>query len=616
MSLFETFQNPPREYSLIPFWFLNDVLEEKELKRQLDDFEAHGVYGIVPHPRIGLPEDTGWLSDRWFHFLRLIVDHCAEKRMQVILYDEGMYPSGSAAGQVVAGNPRHAARCLERRTAGLLDEDEELVAEDGVYRYVHCRSLGTIRGVHFGMDDGEPGAPAAGDILNPEAMASFLHLTHDKHHEHLGDHFGKTVTAIFTDEPSMLGRGGRRGVKSWTWGYGAFLEAYLGYDLRPHLAALWDDAYPQAGRYRRDFERAANARLEMSYYQPYQAWCATHGIALTGHPSGPMDIGTLKYFQLPGQDIVWRYIEPFQDKSLEGEQSTMAKCSASAQVHYGRKRNLNECFGAYGWNFTYEEMRWVTNWLLVRGVNMISPHAFYYSVREQRRDERPPDVGPNNTWWDSYKTYADYVRRISWVLAEGKHVCRCAILGSPTHLPWRVARVLFEGPEDFNYLDTETLLTRAKAAPEGLSIEEMRYDALLLDGPEDVSASILAFLKPMIDAGRVAAYKDPVAGVPAVHGTPEQVFAWLRGLYPPDITLEPPSLHLRFHHARHDGGDFYFFTNEGRDPIEAALAVGTSGNAQWWDVEGASKDLNSDPRLLRLAPYASALLFVARPESA
>ena len=65
---------PPREFSALPFWFWNDELTEAELLRQIADFEAHGVYGFVIHPRVGLPRDTGWMSDRLLHFVRLAVE--------------------------------------------------------------------------------------------------------------------------------------------------------------------------------------------------------------------------------------------------------------------------------------------------------------------------------------------------------------------------------------------------------------------------------------------------------------------------------------------------------------------------------------------------------------
>ncbi|NIA15831.1 MAG: hypothetical protein GWP08_17345 [Nitrospiraceae bacterium] len=608
MSLFDRFLDAPREYTPIPFWFLNDDLTEDELKRQIDDFAAHGVYGFIPHARMGLPESIGFMSDNWLRYTRVCVEHAARKGMYVVLYDEGMYPSGSCAGQVVAANPRHAARCLQRRRKPNLRDDDELVAEDEHYAYVNTRSGGTIRGVHYGTDDGEPGAHPAGDLLNPEAMASFRRLALDPHYETLKEHFGKTVLAVFTDEPSMLGRGAKRGVKPWTWGLEDFLDTTLGYDFLPHLAALWDDGYPDAERYRADFERALDERLEQTYYAPCQQWCREHGIALTGHPDGPCDIGALEYFDWPGQDIVWRYIEPYQDKALEGEQSTMAKCSSSAQHHYGRARNLNECFGAYGWEFTEDEMHYLTNWLFVRGVNAISPHAFYYSLRDKRRDERPPDVGPNSPWWDRYKPYADYCRRMSWLLAEGQHVCPFAILGRRSRLPWRAARVMFETQHDFNYLDIDTLLSHTTVTKDGIAIRDMHYKALIIDGRDYDDANCMEALAPMVESERVIAYAEPIAWVSCFAPTPAELVRLLDVIEFPDVTITPAHPGLRFIHMRHGGADVYFFTNEGRNPIDVEVYVSAEGPRQWWDPFGARVLEDVPHNRLRLPPLGTRIL--------
>ena len=51
--------NPPREFSVMPFWFWNDALNADEIIRQIDDFQQHGVDGFVIHPRVGLPRDLG-----------------------------------------------------------------------------------------------------------------------------------------------------------------------------------------------------------------------------------------------------------------------------------------------------------------------------------------------------------------------------------------------------------------------------------------------------------------------------------------------------------------------------------------------------------------------------
>ncbi len=612
-DVFARFSDPSRAYSLVPFWFLNDDLDEEELKRQLDDFAAHGVYGVVPHARMGLPRELAFMSDPWMEMLDVCITHAARRDMFIILYDEGMYPSGSCAGQVVAANPRHATRCIERRRSPELGPDEVLVHHDDDYYYVNTRSMGTIRGVHFGMDDGEAEAPASADILNPEAVASFLQLTHDKHYERFGAHFGKTIIAIFTDEPHALGRGHKRGVKPWTWDFERYLESYLGYDFRPHLAALWDDSVPEASPQRRAFERAVNARLEACYYKPYHDWCEAHHIALTGHPAGSMDIGTLQYFHLPGQDVVWRYLEPFQDKSLEGPHATMGKCSSSAKINHGRERNLNECFGAYGWEFTWEEMRWLTDWLLVRGVDMLSPHAFYYSIRGPRRDERPPDVGPNNVWWDRYKPFADYCRRVSWLNATSRHVCEIAILGTPTFLPWRAARVLFEHQRDFNYLDTDTLRDKAQIGNAGVIVGAMHYKALVVDGLETIvqtlEPDVVALLAPLRESGRIIAYHEPIPGAD-IALTDAQLLEKLSVLAPPDITLEPAHPDIRYRHGIVDDTHLYFITNEGPAAVDVGINVLASGEAVWWDPESPCILPDEPPGRLRLPAYTSRILRV------
>ena len=504
------FRNPPREYSVIPFWFWNDELDEKEILRQIDDFADHGVYGFVIHPRIGLPESIGFMSERYLRLVKLAVERAASKGMVVHLYDEGMYPSGSACGQVVKANPKHAARCLIQRPlqgeAPKLEEGENLVATaalpDGKrIAIIDAPSLGKIRGIHFGQDDGEPNQPPAADLLNPEATASFIRLVHEKYRAAVGRHFGKTVRAIFTDEPDMLGRRARRGAHPWTTGLEKELQRTLGYDPVTRLSELWFPRGPESEKFRRELRSAINRRLEETYYAPLSRWCEKSGIALTGHPAGPGEIGVQRYFQIPGQDIVWRYVEPGKPSALEGDQSTTAKCSSSAAAHLGRKRNGNEVFGAYGWNFTYREMEWLTNWLFVRGVNQITPHAFYYSLRGKRRDERPPDVGPNSAWWPHYKRYADYARRMSWLLAESEPVVSVAILAQSDYLPWRSAKACFESQVDFEYLDERHLIDgSARVGRDGIRIQGRRYTAVIVEEPERVDRRALKALGRLGDS--------------------------------------------------------------------------------------------------------------------
>ena len=62
MELLKLLHDPGREYSPIPFWFLNGDLTHREIRAQLTDFRAHGVYGVVLHPRMGLAKRIKYLS--------------------------------------------------------------------------------------------------------------------------------------------------------------------------------------------------------------------------------------------------------------------------------------------------------------------------------------------------------------------------------------------------------------------------------------------------------------------------------------------------------------------------------------------------------------------------
>jgi hypothetical protein len=549
-----------------------------------------------------------------------------------------MYPSGSACGQVVAENPRLAARCLLWRplTGGEAPPpgpDETFVAvadrRDGTPIALYdAPSFGRIRGVHEGQDDGEPDQPAAADLLNPATAASFIRHVHERYFAAVGDHFGTTVRALFTDEPDLLGRRPRPDVRPWTTGLESWLSSYLGYDVRPHLPLLWFGEREEAEAFRGDYRRAVAARLQETNYRPLSEWCAAHGIALTGHPAGPEDIGALGHFQIPGQDVVWRYVEPGKPSALEGPQSTLAKCAVSAAAHHGRARCGVEAFGAYGWEFTYEEMVWLTNWLLVRGVNLLWPHAFYYSLRDFRRDERPPDVGPNNVWWPYYRDYADYTRRLCHLIATSAARPDLAILCTSDRLPWRAARVCFEHQRDFRYLEADLLTSGAtRATAKGVTIAGVSYPALLIDRVTLANEDTWQILRPAVQAGRVAIYEpDDLRVAPAVPTpllrTPGELVNWLEGIAPRLIRFPVTNAEgLRCLPLRQAAGDVYLLFNEGETPVEGGVDFCTGPSRQCWVIDPWTLALRGPfatdrPMPLSLRPHETLLVFAPFGEQA
>src|SRR5665647_1820881 len=114
-TLAEHFKNPPWEFSLLPFWSLNNTLDSAKLNWQMDQMIDKGVYGAFMHAREGLDESaTPYFSDGWWKAIESTVKHAHEKGFFTCLYDEDKWPSGSAGGRTIKANPERNIKKILR----------------------------------------------------------------------------------------------------------------------------------------------------------------------------------------------------------------------------------------------------------------------------------------------------------------------------------------------------------------------------------------------------------------------------------------------------------------------------------------------------------------------
>jgi len=633
-----SFLNPPDEFTPIPFWFWNDALDEQEIIRQIRDFHEKGVRGFVIHPRIGIPKAIEYLSDRFMELVSCAVEEAARLGMKVVLYDEAMYPSGSAHGMVVKNHPDYASKALQMKEYPclgtctiVLSEDErkslisvqaiqkspdQIILTDSIRRlevkeneitfsaeegenwsiliFTEVYTKGHIRGIHFGEDDGEDEAPPSSDLLNRAAIEEFIRLTHDRYYEVLGKHFGETIIGMFTDEPGIMGRGDMTGLIPWT---GGFLDYILERGCREtDLPLLWFEAGEYSSAARRKYEAAVNKRMEESYYQPIYEWCEAHRIALTGHPEKSDDIGFLKYFHIPAQDVVWRWVAPENGLALEGTHSTMAKCTSDSARHRGMRRNGNECFACCGkerteWAFSADDMKWYMDWLFVRGVNLLYPHAFFYSIDGPRRfGERPPDVGPNNIWWPYYNQFSDYIKRMCSLMTDCVNQAQVAVLCEPHHLPWRIVKPLYENQVEFNYLELELFESEeCRIQDASLNIANQTYRVILIEDIELLEEDSSFKLQRFLDQGGTVIVYNPQSAklnISKADGITslDEVIGILRSTVDAEVILEHTCKELRVSHFKKQDMDFYLLVNEGEKDIDTRMQVRTAGSAELWDA--------------------------------
>ena len=578
-QLWKELQNPSQEFTPIPFWFFNDMPDEDRMRKQLEDYVEKGVNGIVLHPRIGVPEEVPYLSDKYFQAVRFLVKTATELNMKIVLYDEGMYPSGSAHGMVVAKNPDFASKGVklmtEEELAELREKERAQVETGAVQRaaaevitqfpdgkyLVYTFTGGTIRGIHFGEDDGEAGAPASADILNPEAVDEFIRLTHDRYYEELKEYFGNTIIAFFTDEPSALGRNASS-FREWLPGLEKELLENGG---KPEeLEGLFTK---ESNETTEIYHKLIKKHLREIFYRRLSEWCENHGIALMGHPEVSDDVEEELYFHIPGQDLIMRRVAP-ETGGLNEFDSVQAKLPADIARHLGRRRNANECFGVcfrnkIPWYFKAEDMKWYIDWLGIRGVNLYVPHAFYYSVTGARKEERPPDVGPNNIWWPHYRRFSDYMKRLSYLSTDSVNSARVAVLCHNNQVPYEELAVLFENQIEFNYLPI-ALLPECRVEDGKLCIREYKYEAVLNVTNEAWDAELLKVVGKADNRGEggVRLYHSAQLLLNAEYAT---------------VHTKNACKNLRVSGLKKVGVQMYLFSNEGQDALETEVKVPVKG---------------------------------------
>ena len=161
-----------------------------------------------------------------------------------------------------------------------------------------------------------------------------------------------------------------------------------------------------------------------------------------------------------------------------------------------------ELFGAYGWTFGVRDMKWLTDFLLVRGVNRLVPHAF--SMKEYPDPDCPPHfyAQGNNLQFKHFGDLMRYADRMCQRFSGGISGARTAIL-YPAECDWMGQCMEVEEPGralDLRQVDFWVLPEDALCGgdlPEG-----MRTDVLVIPESRFLTAQIASALVKR-DAGSV-----------------------------------------------------------------------------------------------------------------
>jgi hypothetical protein len=300
------------------------------------------------------------------------------------------------------------------------------------------------------------------NMMQAESVKVLIDKVYEPHWQHYQRYFGNTLVGFFSDEPE-IGNGhnsgglkvGECGDQAWSPEVEEELHKRWGDAFSANLAFIWNQPYdPDRGaRIRFDYMDVLTRLIEKDFSFQVGDWCRRHGVLYIGHViedehqhtrtqsslghyfrglagqdmSGVDDIGGQILPQ--GEDIgPGTLVHPVRDG--EFWHYTLAKLAASSAALEPIKkgRAMCELYGAYGWGEGVRLEKYITDHLLVSGINWFVPHAFTPKAFPD------PDCPPHfyahghNPQYRHFGALMKYLNRCADLISDGQAVIPAAIL--------------------------------------------------------------------------------------------------------------------------------------------------------------------------------------------
>ena len=571
-TMIKNFAAPGAEFRGAPFWAWNSGLDRDELLRQVHIFKAMGMGGFFMHSRVGL--NTPYLGKDWFDCVRSCIAEAEKLGMRAYLYDEDRWPSGSAGGIVTADDRYKSRWCAVEiysggRQAQKAAEGETLCwysavvsgsFEQNTLRIKSPRRLTSPADFKPGrnrkllrfalqlMDNHEwYNGGTYLDTLNPEAVQKFIDVTHEAYFRECGAEFGKTVPAIFSDEPMFFSpRSLSTVIIPWTEMLPEKFQAEYHADILEHLPEICFTSVCKKSVWRLRYLNLITRMFCQAFAGTISDWCSKHGLQMTGHVMSEdrlnqaMIVGAAmrfyEYMQFPGIDVLtecWRVF------------NTAKQCSSVAH-QFGRRQRLSETYGCTGWDFPFAGHKAVGDWQYALGINFRCQHLAWYSAESEAKRDYPASISYQSPWYEKYPVVEDYFARLGAVMSEGEELCELLVI-HPIESAWmavdpawlgkhcfvkenrrfaKLTDTLLAQKLDFDFGDEEIIARHGRVEAGKIAVRCAAYRAVLIPELETIRGTTLELLREFAEQGGTVVYLNsaPQYQDGERSNIPEQIF--------------------------------------------------------------------------------------------
>ena len=509
------------------------------------------------------------------------------------------------------------------------------------------------------------------DVLNPDAVKSFIRVTHRSYLRNTPKELWKHIKASFTDEPLLVApyvgtlpaeRGGNQFVLDepfftdrpvsviWTSDFVDKFKIMKGYDIRPHLLSLFTGETTQDRYVRQDYWEVTSQLYTMSYHQQIADWCEKNGIAYTGHLLAEEGLhgsimfegnvmSAIRPMQIPGVDMLNSHPEKMIEEHL------MAPKVVSSVAHLtGRKMVQCESSGyknrRTGPEITVDHMRGQANILYTMGVNHLTLFHGWSEIGE-----------------DKFREYTDYVGRLGLMFQEADHICDVAML-YPVRTGWswytphskkdvpefdnselnrEMSRIAYRFMEagkrlvkrqvDFDLVD-ERAIQESEMKSGIMRISDESFKVVVLAGIEAMELETLKALKSFKNKGGVII---PVWEIPSLADSEEnqeefetissrlfnkdnlltnidQLPKAIQSKIGFDLFLKKKNDLISYTHYKKNGEDLYFISNNRNDAVIVEPKLKAKGPWQIYRPLDGSINKIGKRLKIELAPYEGIFL--------
>ncbi|PQJ76586.1 glycosyl hydrolase [Polaribacter glomeratus] len=606
------FKNPLSQFMPMPFWHMNGDLEDAEIQRQMQEAKRMNFSGIAVLPMHNMTPE--FLSEVYFEKYKLILEKAKNMDLNIILYDDVGFPSGTAGGKIERDYPQHVRKSLEKI--------EFKIIRGAVFKsFVPQGKL--MAAVGMDMDTKERidlapfienklltwNFPRKGnwtvqfymctpatfwksympvDAMDPAAVDQFINLTYDEYAKRFSSYFKNTIQLTFFDDVGFLRR-----ERTWTGKFNEKFKEVNGFSPTLYYPALWYDIGLETEAARVAFFNTRSELLAEGYPKQVKNWTEKYGLKNTGHPPGnyaiqPVDMhGDIfkffRYTDLPLTDAIINY----------GHGRDGYKMISSAADYYDKPIVSAEVYGAFKEDTVDEKMLYrAAMELLVRGVNFMVPHGMWYNPEKigippliSAESEKLAPVLP---------AYNNYFGRSCYMLQGGRKVSEIAILYPIESLQ---AGFYFDAPEniragtwaypeadyqqigsiltneirqDFTFVHPEFLITDTyvlenKSIILNNKVNHQDYKVIIIPGGKVISVKALQKIKQFYDAGGKVIATTLLPSKSSEIGKDEQVVALINDLFGKEASKNGQV------QTNKKGGKAVFLANPSKEILEKTI---------------------------------------------